>query len=1238
MLSPIVLKFFNQVLKIIGSAAQGLKKRISGSYEGYKALKGIGMGENGENANALYNESLLDFEYNHVKHPLLIKLFSEKTAREAFINEYYNNSNDAFKNDLETNLNVRSKYNDLKNSKIDLGNEIAEFRSVFESRVQSSQSVHQISLVKEISKYIGTGIQVSEQSIDLSTYISEISSLRSQNKHGAVLSLLERFKEARWDKLPLEIKFKVTLHFGITYFEIDNKKEAAKYFIELLNYQINLGDAISYAALGFSLIGNYESAVKYANDALQINNRNENAYLALFFSNWNTLKAEDIDKLIPPEIQTLPGIAINIAMLKEKEGQYDEAFDIASKIDRDHQVIDSFKIDLSIYLASNRINSVESKDDFIFNQLDDDAINSIKYAHDKFEEIWNKIKNTDLQESRSYVLTNKGVTNKMLADPKKAEQDFRASLNIRKTYFTYRHLLILKDEVPSEYDLILKEIEAIELSNSEKQELQIFKANREIRNGKSEEILKEFIDELPNVKDKEIYEKYISVIADIYLKTGNLVESEKYIMESVQKFPEDPFGYFFLFRIFELKGDLEKAFQYLKKAQELISEKSARIIALTIAEVYIKYQNFDAVVDILRKVANVKKPSILTKKLLGAFFQSGRFNDALTLLKPLRHKFPKDAFLVDIESSIFESMTKYDESIASLQDYIRLVPEDKLLTVKLAINFYKKNDYPSAKELLDTISDFESLPIDIQFAIADTYIKSHQYEKGQEIAYSIRQKNFNNPMVHHKYLQLQVGAGDKGHEYYFPPKIIENCHVVLINENGKHIDYILVSSPRYANEISINENLSKLLIGKSVDNVVEIGEELFRVNSIMTKYTFAYHDSMDQISSRLLDGPVRVMRLKQEGTPEERLSPFFKTISDRQEADKNVLKFYQDGQITLGACASMCGESPIRYWQRLSQNPDIGIIATGTSFENSMALNLLLQSSPVVLDITAILSLFSVELLHLMKNLPNEFYVCESTIEHIEQEIKGLESDIDKDSFFVNKIGSEFVKVVVTPADKKHEIEKWKSILSNINDFARKIMPNADNNFLQKKERDRILGKSFNETALIASQKGAIILSDDFYFRGLVFTEQKAIGCSCINLLPYLQEKGIITKESIHTYLEKYIGLNYRFVPVNEGILFNCFVKSNFLVQQPFVNAGDVIHPQYLDNLQAVRLVGNFFYEIYRQTSLSSARTFAVEFVLKKLYNGRNQIEIKRLLIPYLYLRFQLLPIDLAGLLQIIQN
>src|SRR5690606_36207596 len=115
--------------------------------------------------------------------------------------------------------------------------------------------------------------------------------------------------------------------------------------------------------------------------------------------------------------------------------------------------------------------------------------------------------------------------------------------------------------------------------------------------------------------------------------------------------------------------------------------------------------------------------------------------------------------------------------------------------------------------------------------------------------------------------------------------------VILNDDSGKQMEYIIVKVPQFPHEIGIQETISQKLIGMGLGETVDINNAQYRINAITLKYTYAHHDSMNQVQMRFADQvhSMKILKLAPDASsPEEALRPFLDTINSSKKFEEKI--------------------------------------------------------------------------------------------------------------------------------------------------------------------------------------------------------------------------------------------------------------------------------------------------------------------------------------------------------------
>lgn len=1072
-----------------------------------------------------------------------------------------------------------------------------------------------------------------QESNNLSEYIEDLAMLMDKHQYKAAISVLDVFKDKNWENITDDLKYTVTLNLGIAYFNLNNKQKGAKYFIELLNYQSVNSKALGYVALGYSLINNAEVAEKYAKLAIQENPDNEQAYLSLLFIQEDELTPDQIDKLIPKAIQGKPSIALNIGILLDRFGHYDQAFEIYQNLEKTYNSNDPLKYDIWGQLAFNRINSLSSQGAYWYGQFDQISKSKIDYAIEKLDTAWIFFKGTDQAASRWYIVMNRGVLKNLLGLKDSAEDDFKEALNYHKDYLIYRHLLInnLQDKVKA--NNFLKEIENLVVTNEQKQELILLKTQVDIFSGAlTEELISNLFKQTEDIIDQETKLKWLDTIIELLIFNKSFDKATIATKKLIELAPNITRGYYYKSKILHLtNSDKKEILNYLDVAIQKLNETTKMVFVMDIFNLLNSIQEYKKAADILVIYTDISQYTQLSHNLLIAYYKAGNVKRGLEIAEPLLANNQNNEFLLEYLSGLYSLNKNYDLAIKTLEHQLSLSPNDKTALFNLAIVFTKTAEFENAARMADRILEYDELSVERQFMLANIYMQAGQTKKGIDLSIEIRKRNYNEIKTHHLFLSTIMAPRPTDQYSKEPNTVTIPCHVILLSKSGKQIEKTIVDKAETPTEIDSKSKLASQLFNKNIGDEIELGAETYFIKEIQSIATYAFRDSIIQIQIEYgNEGPFREGKFVENSSSEEMFNEIEKQIQPFLKKAKEIENYYKQGLLTISHAAQILNLTPINFWEKLSASPELGIFSVGIQDEAITCYSELDKGKPFILDIISIITLFHTNTLQILDYFLGKVHVAKSTMEILTSELKQLEKVKGSLVTHTDRIDGKIQTRIETPEETEKKYQRLFSFLENLSKktIITSATPSEDYNI--KIQKDNLLGESTNETQEIASKSDYLLCSDDSRFRDLSKHQQNLIGCSVFILHNYLYRKNKINIEELLTFFHSLIKLNYRNIPMTADLLHTICSEGLYNVQQPFINSCDALSCYMNNDEGVVTLVGNFFYILIKANPLIQKRKAIIHFVLSKTLKDRSISKMKFLFKSYLKRKFSLLPLEYA--------
>ncbi len=1205
------------------------------------ALPGGRFNENMTNEQRRSYDNLILLCYRHHIRTNDIKEFPPDKLKKIKL-EHEAKASDIFEVREETLLQI---FNELSSIKDDTSQIRSDSTEILDEVKSHSQQLDEIKSIVLKSKD-----QSERVSSEFAKEIDTAVKLIDTNNQRPALNILTEVKENSWEKLNNLEKYRVLANMGICYLDLNNPKEASSNFIECIKYNPNDEKALSYAAIGYVLSNQDETAKETIEKVISINPENTNAQVAKIILNYNDRSFTEIYTTIPEkllstqEIQyALGGFAYHKKDLKTSIEWYQKAVDTATK----------HKADFQATLASTILESITNPIQYITGQIDSETRNRIRYSIELLSEAWEKVKESDLRSSRVWILTNRAVAKKFIGDFDGAFDDSIKAANIAENdCHTLKNLMIISFEL-GRLDKSLETLDKIETicpaSSDPGFNRNLFRANILIKKEeykKSIDLLKSIIDK-PETQGNILEAK--GTLIHAYLANGDFKEAKDLSNEIVEENPDKLSVYIDAAKVYESLNEDDQAVIYLRNAFEKVSQESDPIDIRDLAFQFYEKGEFEETIDLLERITDTQLYSELSRVLIRAYYNIGETAKALELCSGLSKKYGPEAFTTEIVSAVYESIDNFPEAIKTCEDYLAIYPDDQRIKARLAILYSRIKDVKRLKHLLDGLDVLGTLPTNVVFNIAYLNISVGELRRGLDLAYSERRRSYNIGETHLHYISLVFKTNEISDFTEGVDVVTVNTAVTLKDEFDKTQTYCIVDEITLPTkeELLITDELGKLLIGKKVGDTISIERQIgspqkFTIVSILSKYVHALHESIGLLDNKFVNVEgFRVIQGGKTGDPKEDFKPLFDVLDKAEKQEQKLHDFYSKKKLPIGTLAQLRKQNPIKAWSSVVGNLEYGIHSIGPNQNEIQSAYKLLESGRgIVIELVSLLTLGITYNLNLLKPFPNKIAIARSTIDCIDELLKEY-NNIGSDGFLtLGKIEGKYVKEHITSEEIRNRREQFEGLISWIDENC-EVLPCTEAlsmNAAKKEEFDSLLGKPFIDSILIAKENDYIILAEEEPLRSFAKSEFQVIGCPVYTILSYCLNTGNIDVATFNTEVSKLISLNHMFLPVNSGILLKCAEIAEYKNAFPFDLATKTLEGRISSEDSSIQLAVYFMFELSESSLLPNIRLNLILPVLYALFSERNVFTVFKKLTVLIEHKFRFLPLQKDELHSIIND
>lgn len=1043
-----------------------------------------------------------------------------------------------------------------------------------------------------------------------------INNLKPQEALEYLLDLKKRI----WSKASDRVRFRIVANIGASHLALGDDKKAAKHFIEAHQYEKS-EKSWSNLALGHLLLGDLAEAEKAVREVLKINPAHEGAYSVLIQAQGDKTPLTEIIEKIPKSRRSLPQVMAAFGHVALKQNDYAEAVKWTKKALAEKEK-DNKGIETKLQLASVLLESVLQGRSLAESEvLAGQRKQKIEEAERVLSEAWRDLKNTQLQQSKVQCLANRSLSNRILGDVDKAITDLEGALEFEPENSRFlllkASLLLEKKDFPSAKKL-LKDL----LDKEESSPLLLAEILRsENKLNEAAEVLQ---NRLKKKLSKPLKREFKRYLVDLYLKMGQLKKAEK-IATSLD--PTVPVNLASQASVLITKDKKDEALQKLNRARDLIKDRASSIELLSVALEHYRLGKFKEATKLYARLADISVDNFITRRLLDCYYRIGDDEKTLEVLRALRKKNGLVKDLTELESAIYEEIGDLPAAQKLCEEHLSQFPDDNSMKVRLAMVLFRQQKTKKLRELLQKGIDDSNLSLPKRIQLAQVYSLIDKSFESIKVLYEARRKYYAESEAHAKYIALFFNR-EKALDFSAPEVAIDTA--VCVEEKGGQRQWLVIedrddSNPKNG-ELKPSHPLAKRLLGKKKGATVilrssDIQNQKGQIVEIKSKYVHAVHES-GEIFNKMFPGDKSFMSLSLDFSTKKGLPKEFTEMLDKHRENHNkVTETYRNGKVTLAMLGSMLGRNVIDTWGYAVSNAEIGIkCSLGNVAERNMAENLLNKKTrSVAIGLSAILTLHGVGLADVVINSFQRLIVPQSTKDLL-VEVIAMRKGIQSEGFMTVGKGNQgkYMREEISQEHIKKNTEYLESILNWINKHCEVV--SCKEALKLKQDRKEMmfetLERSFVETALLAKQEKALLLSDDLWFRAFMKNELGVDSVWTQAVLAKVVAEGKLGKADYDKALIKLVLSNYTYIPIDSDILIEAANQGDWHPTTPFTEITRILGGGNADWRSSLKVAEDFSVKLFsRSIYLPSFGKLLRQVLDTALPSFNRQVYSKALLI-----------------------
>ena len=1063
--------------------------------------------------------------------------------------------------------------------------------------------------------------------------------------------LLQRIKVRSWDKLAPRHKFRVLTNLAAAEASIGNLKDTANLYIEAKKHQPTDETAQTNEALGYLLLEQRNRAFELSQELRKEFPRSERVLLIFIQSAPDSVTLEQLKDSIPEDLLEKDEVAVpltrralNCGDLRKAEEFIKAAVDAESRASETWLRLGQIVLQMEI---SKNVEQYGVKDLFCNEKRLMEAEEALGKAIAFAKE------NHSVSGEVEALLTRQGVR-RVLGKNAEAREDLEEARRIApqntlviEAYSGSLHIEEKLDEaidlmrsIPSEalsYQgqmilglMLMERGDPGDYSDAGNLFLQLVKSEAKLREDFREEAIELGLQAFAREKQFDACHKLMKEVSagrvsDVNFKTLTA-------------------------RLHLLEGQNDKASNCADDALALTNDTTTifeiRRLALLLSEL----KRFGDALPLWQRIAVPNTYSSDTVHLLQCADQLNRHGIMLDVFEKLRQAGATDQNLLYKELSLIEQYDT-DKAIKILDEEISRQPDDKELKLGrswmgLALG---------KPELID--QDPSSLPepdqVNPQMALkAVRVLKAIGQESlAIQYGYEVLRSNFEDPDAHKAFTAVILEAHEEEPKLESAECVKTGVVVSYVEQGDSFIHQVIIEDTPNPNskfperELSPDNEICRNMMGKKVGETFVLAQgiqdRIGEITKIENKYVHRFQDCTGQWQIRFpeLLQDMQLVKIPQNTGKSGELEPDISAISEyidyRHESMLNLQQIYKEKPLPLHLFGKDFDKNVFESLMHLANSKDVFVrCCSGSNEERDQAAKVLESCNTVVLDMSAISSLFLLDRLDILESWSADIVVSRNTVNELRQMVVNKELIGKKETGVLLKTDAGHAFVENTADQKADDIDKLRRLVSAIEDNC-KVESCQALAKLDPQKRELLVeafGQYGAESILLAATvPKAVLWTDDFAQAGLARSEHGVSRVWTQLVIGKLAELGVVKPEVFLDASAKLFGYGYYFTGQNANIIRHAGIIAEWKIDKwPFSQTLSIFAEESLDLMQVLQLAGDFIKLLYQESLLPENRSIIMIKILENIAKKEGGVQGIRYLLGALPAIFGMNVIGLA--------
>ncbi|MFO0847148.1 MAG: hypothetical protein U0871_01125 [Gemmataceae bacterium] len=586
------------------------------------------------------------------------------------------------------------------------------------------------------------------------------------------------------------------------------------------------------------------------------------------------------------------------------------------------------------------------------------------------------------------------------------------------------------------------------------------------------------------------------------------------------------------------QGDQPAAAESLAAASAAVAPDSDPDDLFLLAQAFVRAGDDARALPLLERCYRPGMSDAVCRPLLDCARRLDRHAVTVRVCRELRQTGETDKRLVETEIGLLQ---RYDPPAALevAREYLAAHPGDRHATLWQSWLALRLDRSELVVRDLDRLPRVDEVTPQGSGLVLEVLRQTGQPAAGLAYAYAALREHFDSEFAHGQYIHSFLSWAKHLPELRVGGAVRPGTAVRYRDDQGGSERSVVIeeaADPDPAlGEVGPDDHLARALAGRSVGEVAVLSDAGLQprtaiVLEVAHKYVFRFRDGLDQFQVRF-PGATGCQLLRLGSGDAFDPSVIVRGLEEKRQHIRAVEDGYRTGPMPLVMFARLAGRNEFDTWGHLTADPSLGVrCADGRAEELQAAAERVRACRTLVLDVTALITLATLDLLSVLSRGGRRFVVPRAVFEQVRGLLEETEQDDGDGRGDLSLTDTGHLALAPKAPGQR---ERFLGLLRAVCDAVRahcavtSCPQAADLEPARRADMTEVIGGPTLEALLLAAAPGTALWTDDLIIGVVARTDFGGSRVWTQAVLHTLVEERRVTPDEYHRLTARLVGLHY---------------------------------------------------------------------------------------------------------------